>query len=85
MFKKRFNRSSKREKPSIDANENKKSESNQKENVFPSSSKDYLQTIKDQTNNPSDLVVKTISPNITVTYMNSLVDDRTLKEQLIQV
>ncbi|MCZ8537453.1 spore germination protein [Paenisporosarcina quisquiliarum] len=83
MFKKRFNRSSKREKPSIDANENKKSESNQKENVFPSSSKDYLQTIKDHTNNPSDLVVKTISPNITVTYMNSLVDDRTLKEQLI--
>ncbi|MGE6488897.1 spore germination protein [Paenisporosarcina sp. NPDC076898] len=86
MFKKRVKHSEVKNKSSAKNQENLKDEKDsleQKENMIPSFSKDYIQAIKDSTNSPSDLVVKTIAPNLTVTYIASLVDSRTLKEQVI--
>ena len=86
MFKKRGKHSEEKITSSAKNQANTKDNKNsldQKENMVPSDSKEYIQAIKDSTNSPSDLVVKTISPNLTVTYIASLVDGRTLKEQVI--
>ncbi|EPD50585.1 hypothetical protein HMPREF1210_02554 [Paenisporosarcina sp. HGH0030] len=86
MFKKKSRQSSSKNKPTVEDGENHKDEKASKvhnESLFPISSKDYLEAIKKATNNPTDLVVKTISPNLTLTYIDSLVDGQTIRDQLI--
>ncbi|GGA27775.1 spore germination protein [Psychrobacillus lasiicapitis] len=47
------------------------------------SENDFTQLIKDTTNNPADLVIKSIPPNLTLIYINNLVNDQTLNEHII--
>jgi hypothetical protein len=43
----------------------------------------FIQQIKDATNNPFDLIIKSIPPNITIIYIDNLVKDQTLNEHII--
>lgn len=45
--------------------------------------KDFIQSIKDATHNPSDLLIKFISPNLTLIYLDNLVNDTTLNDHII--
>lgn len=47
------------------------------------SNNDFIQSIKDATHNPSDLIVKYISPNLTLIYINNVVNDQTLNDHII--
>ncbi|WP_277585223.1 spore germination protein [Psychrobacillus antarcticus] len=45
---------------------------------------DFVQSIKDATHNPADLIIKDIPPNhLTLIYINNLVDDVTLNDHII--
>lgn len=44
---------------------------------------EFVQSIKEATHNPSDLIVKSIPPNLTLIYINNLVNDQTLNEHII--
>ena len=44
---------------------------------------DFVQLIKDATQNPSDLIVKDIPPNITLIYIDNLVNDQVLTDHII--
>ncbi|WP_419962432.1 spore germination protein [Psychrobacillus sp. BM2] len=46
---------------------------------------DFIQSIKDATHDPSDLIVKFIPPNITLIYINNLVKDQTLNDHIITI
>jgi hypothetical protein len=43
----------------------------------------FIQSIKDATNNPSDLIIKSLPPNITLIYIDNLVDKQTLNNDII--
>lgn len=47
------------------------------------SENDFTKLIKDATNNPSDLIIKSIPPNLTLIYLNNLVNDQTLNNHII--
>ena len=51
--------------------------------MISSSKSSYIQTIKDATQNPSDLIVKFIPPNITLIYIDNLIDNQTLNDHII--
>ncbi|MFJ7367857.1 spore germination protein [Lysinibacillus sp. NPDC098008] len=55
------------------------------ENVekIPHSQGDFIQSIKDITNNPDDLIIQSFPPNITLIYIDNLVDDQTLNNNII--
>ena len=44
---------------------------------------DFIQSIKDATHNPSDLIIKFILPNLTLIYLDNLVNDVTLNDHII--
>ena len=44
---------------------------------------DFVQLIKDATHNPADLIIKTIPPNLTIVYINNLVNDVTLNNHIL--
>ncbi|QUG41818.1 spore germination protein [Psychrobacillus sp. INOP01] len=44
---------------------------------------DFIKSIKDATHNPSDLIVKSIPPNITLIYINNLVNDQIMNDHII--
>jgi len=43
----------------------------------------FIQSIKSATNNPADLIIKSIPPNLTLIYIDNLVDDQTLNNDII--
>lgn len=43
----------------------------------------FIQSIKDATNNPSDLIIKSLPPNLTLIYIDKLVDDQSLNNNII--
>ena len=43
----------------------------------------FIQSIKNATNNPADLIIKTIPPNLTLFYIDKLVDNQTLNNDII--
>ncbi|MFJ5766535.1 spore germination protein [Lysinibacillus sp. NPDC093210] len=43
----------------------------------------FIQSIKDATNNPSDLIIKSLPLNITLIYIDNLVDKQTLNNDII--
>lgn len=43
----------------------------------------FIQSIKNATNNPADLIIKSLPPNLTVIYIDNLVDDQTLNHDII--
>ncbi|KOY83615.1 spore germination protein [Lysinibacillus macroides] len=43
----------------------------------------FIQSIKDATNNPDDLIIQSFPPNITLIYIDNLVDDQTLNNNII--
>ncbi|MFJ7406150.1 MULTISPECIES: spore germination protein [unclassified Lysinibacillus] len=43
----------------------------------------FIQSIKDATNNPYDLIIKSLPPNITLIYIDNLVDKQTLNNDII--
>jgi len=47
------------------------------------SENNFTQLIKDATHNPSDLIVKSIRQNLTLIYINTLVNDQTLNDHII--
>lgn len=53
-----------------------------KEMISPSEN-DFTQLIKDATHNPSDLIIKSIPPNLTLIYINNLVNDQALNDHII--
>ncbi|MFJ7826500.1 spore germination protein [Psychrobacillus sp. NPDC096623] len=44
---------------------------------------DFVQLIKDATNNPADLIIKNISSNLTLVYIDKLVNEVTLNDHII--
>ena len=44
---------------------------------------DFVQSIKDATHNPSDLIIKSIPPNITLIYLDNLISDVILNDHII--
>ncbi|MEI4768145.1 spore germination protein [Psychrobacillus sp. FJAT-51614] len=51
--------------------------------IFSSSKSDFIEAIKHKTHSPSDLIVKTISPTITVVYVDNIVDNQSLNKLII--
>lgn len=51
--------------------------------IISSSKTDYIQSIRDATQNPSDLIVKFIPPNITLIYIDNLIENQTLNDHII--
>jgi len=47
------------------------------------SKNDFVQSIKDATHNPSDLIIKFIQPNLSLIYLDNLVNDITLNNHII--
>ena len=43
----------------------------------------FIQSIKNATNNPADLIVKSLPPNVTLIYIDNLIDDQTLNNDII--
>jgi len=43
----------------------------------------FVQSIKDATNNPSDLIIKFLPPNLSLIYIDNLVDKQTLNNDII--
>ncbi len=43
----------------------------------------FIQSIKNATNNPADLIVKLLPPNLTLIYIDKLVDNQTLNNDII--
>lgn len=43
----------------------------------------FIHSIKNATNNPADLIIKTLPPNLSLIYINKLVDDHTLNNDII--
>ncbi|XQN49906.1 spore germination protein, partial [Lysinibacillus capsici] len=43
----------------------------------------FIQSIKNATNHPADLIIKSLPPNLTVIYIDNLVDDQTLNHDII--
>ncbi|WP_155591136.1 spore germination protein [Lysinibacillus cavernae] len=43
----------------------------------------FIQSIKNATNNPADLIIKTLPPNIALIYIDKLVDDQSLNNDII--
>jgi hypothetical protein len=54
-----------------------------KENMISSSKNVFIQAIKDATQNPADLIVKFINPNLTIIYIDNLVNGGTLTDHII--
>ncbi|PKC51258.1 hypothetical protein RhiirA1_484167, partial [Rhizophagus irregularis] len=44
---------------------------------------DFIKTIKEKTNTPSDLIIKFVTTNITMVYVDFLIDSQTLNGQII--
>lgn len=44
---------------------------------------DFIKTIKEKTNTPSDLIIKFVTTNITIVYVDFLIDSQTLNGQII--
>ncbi|SDN10490.1 GerA spore germination protein [Psychrobacillus sp. OK028] len=44
---------------------------------------EFIQSIKDATHNPADLMIKNISPNLTLVYIDNLVNDVTLNNHIL--
>jgi len=51
---------------------------------IPSSGEDLKQQVTAALHNPADLVIKNISPNFTLIYIDDLVDTRPLNEQILR-
>ncbi len=45
----------------------------------------FIQSIKTATNNPADLIIKSIPPNLTLIYIENLVDNQTLNNDIIAI
>lgn len=43
----------------------------------------FIQSIRNATNNAADLIIKAIPPNVTLIYIDNLVDDQTLNNDII--
>jgi|GEM_PF-7116999 len=43
----------------------------------------FVHSIKDATNNPSDLIIKFLPPNLSLIYIDNLVDKQTLNNDII--
>lgn len=78
--KKENKNSSSNKESSIDSEKEQKVS---KENMISSSKNVFIQAIKDATQNPADLIVKFIHPNLTLIYIDNLVDGITLTDHII--
>ena len=67
------------EESGTEQSDNKKTQ----ENMIPSSKDTFIKEIKDASNKPADLIVKSISPNLTLMYIDSLIDSATLNEHVL--
>nr|WP_233260589.1 spore germination protein [Paenisporosarcina sp. OV554] len=63
--------------------ESEKEQKVSKGNMISSSRNVFIQAIKDATQNPADLIVKFIHPNLTLIYIDNLVDGITLTDHII--
>ena len=43
----------------------------------------FIQSIKNATNHPADLIIKSLPPNVTLIYIDNLIDDQTLNNDII--
>ncbi|HBJ02445.1 MAG TPA: spore germination protein, partial [Lysinibacillus sp.] len=43
----------------------------------------FIQSIQNATNNPADLIIKSIPPNLTLIYIDNLVDNQTLNNDIL--
>jgi len=82
--KNRKSASSSSKKKSLEESGTEQKDGNKtQENMIPSSKDTFIQEIKDASNNPADMIVKSIPPNLTLIYIDSLVDSATLNEHVL--
>jgi len=80
MFNNKFKLSLSKKKSKVEREDEGKE---QNVNMIPQGKNSFIQAIKDAVNNTADLIVKSIPPNLTLIYIENLVDDRTLNDHII--
>ncbi|WP_075619787.1 spore germination protein [Paenisporosarcina indica] len=80
MFKNKFKLSLSKKQSKVESD---RDGNEPKENMIPSATNSFIQAIKDATHNPSDLIVKSIPPNLTLIFIENLVDERTLNDHIL--
>jgi hypothetical protein len=91
MFKKKLKSISKKrqapeEKPKEPKTQKPKDQEESKSSstsTVPLGKKDFVKAIKDATHNPADLIIKSISENLTLIYIDDLIDDRILNHNIL--
>ncbi|WP_342505725.1 spore germination protein [Sporosarcina sp. FSL K6-2383] len=83
MFRKRFN-STFTKKQSAEASEKNKEIEGKTDSVVPLSKNDFTQMVSTAVHHSADLNIKSIPPNLTLTYIDTLVDGEVLKDHIIQ-
>ncbi|TQR18476.1 spore germination protein [Psychrobacillus soli] len=66
----------KKQKPIVNTSHNNKE-------ILSPSKIDFIRSIKDATHSPADLMVKSMLPNLTLIYINNLVNDKNLNDHII--
>ncbi len=86
MFSKKFKLSLTKKKSSeknSKAENDKREKQNNQTHTISSSKVVFIQDVKDLTHNPFDLIVKPISPTLTIVYTDNLVNGQTLNNNII--
>ena len=58
---------------------------NSSTSTIPTAKEDFVKAIKEATHNPADLVIKSVSEVLTLFYIDDLVDDRILNQNILKV
>lgn len=82
MFRKRFNSTFIKEQSTVEGD--KKEFEEKTDSVNPSLANDFIQIVSKALHHSSDLVVKSMPPNLTLIYIDTLVDGEVLKDHIIQ-
>ncbi len=82
MFRKRFNSTFIKEQSTVEGD--KKEFEEKTDSVNPSLANDFIQIVSEALHHSSDLVVKSMPPNLTLIYIDTLVDGEVLKDHIIQ-
>ncbi|CAM3162617.1 spore germination protein [Filibacter tadaridae] len=82
MFNKKFKLSSAKKQPAAEGEKSKENEEKTKSTISPLKSV-FIKSVGNAVHNSSDLKVKSIHPNLTLIYIDNLVDGEVLKKHII--
>lgn len=82
MFRKRFNSTYTKEQSAVAGD--KKEFEEKTDGTIPPFANDFIQIVSNALHHSSDVVVKSMPPNLTLIYIDTLVDGEVLKDRIIQ-